>query len=152
MSDVLTDQDIDTFLVEHKLGVLATVNAEGNPDAVPIYFLRDPDYKMYFITPSETQKVTNIAAHPRVSLTVVDEADRSFVEIIGDAHEDADKITTIVDQMAERVNAQSEKVVDTLPLLRYEGQKKTVIRIDPISIRMRKYMDDTMLSHDLSVV
>jgi len=75
------------FLHTHPLGVLATVDEDGNPHASPIYFSVDGDMNISFTTKLETQKSKNIARNKMVMLVAYDSENQAAVQAKGPAVE-----------------------------------------------------------------
>ena len=63
----LDDARIQTFLATKDVVVLATVQADGSPLAMAMWFLHDPA-ALIMISVAETQKVRNLRRDPRVSV------------------------------------------------------------------------------------
>lgn len=73
------------FLTQHPVGVLSTTSSTGEPWGSTIVFACDEDFTFYFMTRSNTQKYKNIAANPKVALTVTDQAAQTTVQAAGTA-------------------------------------------------------------------
>ena len=69
----ITDEQLRQFTEEPLLGILATVNPDGSPQATPVWYSYDG---RHFNTTAfaDRIKVRNIRSNPRVSLVVVDTA------------------------------------------------------------------------------
>lgn len=76
----LEDSRIQNFLATKDVVVLATVQADGAPLAMPMWFLHTPA-SLTMISVADTQKVRNVRRDPRVS--VVAEAVASGGEVRG---------------------------------------------------------------------
>jgi len=63
----LDDTRIQKFLTTKEVAVLATVQADGAPLAMPMWFLHGPD-TLTMISVADTQKVRNLRRDPRVSV------------------------------------------------------------------------------------
>jgi PPOX class probable F420-dependent enzyme len=63
----LDDTRIQRFLATREVAVLATVQADGAPLAMPMWFLHAPD-TLTMISVTDTQKVRNLRRDPRVSV------------------------------------------------------------------------------------
>jgi PPOX class probable F420-dependent enzyme len=63
----LDDARIQKFLATKEVAVLATVQADGAPLAMPMWFLHGPD-TLTMISVADTQKVRNLRRDPRVSV------------------------------------------------------------------------------------
>ena len=61
----LADGRIQTFLAGRQVMVLATVQPDGAPLAMPMWFIHDPA-SLTMITVADTQKVRNLRRDPRV--------------------------------------------------------------------------------------
>ena len=67
MTERLGDAAIQRFLATKEVVVLATVQADGSPIAMPVWFLHSPD-ALTLISEADTQKVRNLRRDPRVSV------------------------------------------------------------------------------------
>jgi PPOX class probable F420-dependent enzyme len=76
----LDDTSVQSFLATKEVAVLATLQADGSPLAMPMWFLHGPA-ALTMISVAETQKVRNLRRDPRVS--VVAEAVTGSGEIRG---------------------------------------------------------------------
>ena len=63
----LDDTRIQRFLATREVAVLATVQADGAPLAMPMWFLHAPD-TLTMISVADAQKVRNLRRDPRVSV------------------------------------------------------------------------------------
>ena len=63
----LDDTRIQKFLATREVAILATVQADGAPLAMPMWFLHAPD-TLTMISVADTQKVRNLRRDPRVSV------------------------------------------------------------------------------------
>src|SRR4029453_14179324 len=61
----LAEGRIPAFLAARQVVVLATVQPDGAPLAMPMWFLHDPT-SLIMITVADTQKVRNLQRDPRV--------------------------------------------------------------------------------------
>jgi len=64
---ILDDPRVQRFLTTKEVAVLATVQADGAPLAMPMWFLHDPA-ALTMISVEGTQKVRNLRRDPRVSV------------------------------------------------------------------------------------
>ena len=82
----MTKEEILNFISEGtRTGKLATVNEDGRPHVVPVWFLIDGE-KLIFCTGLNSVKYSNMARDPRVCISVDEEKDLySFVKIDGRA-------------------------------------------------------------------
>jgi PPOX class F420-dependent enzyme/OxyR family protein len=97
MSDPVFDPEHAKYLAEQRHGVLATIAADGSPQAKPVGFRYDPALGTIDISGFEMErsaKFRNVAVNPRVAFTVEDVPDPDagaagvrFVEIRGTAEQ-----------------------------------------------------------------
>ena len=76
----LAEPAIQQFLRDKDVVILATLQKNGAPLAMPMWFLADPTY-LYMISVANTQKVRNLRRDPRVC--VVAESGTRGAEIRG---------------------------------------------------------------------
>jgi len=65
----LDQTDIQTFLASRYIAVLATVQPDGSPLAMPMWFLPDPSV-ITMLSVDNLQKVKNLRRDPRACVTV----------------------------------------------------------------------------------
>jgi general stress protein 26 len=80
-------EKITKFLQLHRVGVLATVDANGDPHGSTIYVNVDDNLSITFTTKRETQKFKNIAGHNKIMIVTCDAAAQAAVQISGKAVE-----------------------------------------------------------------
>jgi PPOX class probable F420-dependent enzyme len=83
---------------------LATVAPDGSPHSVPVWMLRDGD-RLAFFTQTTSRKAGHLRADPRVSISVVDEADPyRNVHVRGRVVEtvEGDEALAIIDQISQK--------------------------------------------------
>jgi general stress protein 26 len=83
-------EKIISFLNLHPVGVLACVDANGDPHASTIYFGVNNDLSINFTTKRDTMKYKNLALHNKVMLVVFDAARQAAVQVSGLAKEETD--------------------------------------------------------------
>lgn len=143
MEKLLDQEYIQAFLASHRLAILSTVNKEGFPDAAPVFFFADSNFDFFFVTPVGTQKNINLLFQNEAVLTITDEEKRETVSVRGKTSEQKDELTRILAQLAKKLNGE-EHVLLTLPLLKYPHQEKTVIRVKPDQVTMKRYTNSDM--------
>ena len=65
----LTQTEIDAFLAEPNIAVVATAGPSGKPHAMPIWYLWR-DGKILFHTGDDSKKMRNLRANDRISIVV----------------------------------------------------------------------------------
>jgi PPOX class probable F420-dependent enzyme len=83
----MSKDELSTFLKQGTFTAkLATVNEDGSPHVVPLWFILDSESNIIFGTETRSIKGKNILRDPRVSICVDDqEYPYSFVTIFGQA-------------------------------------------------------------------
>ena len=143
MPEKLTYESLVQFLADTKLAVLSTVTENGLPHAASIYFVFDENNDFHFVTPEKTRKSLSIDANNEVALTITDEESNQTVQVKGRAQKDTSLNANVVTLLAEKLNKE-ERVVKTLPLLKFKDQKKISVTIKPYEILMRRYTNEGM--------
>lgn len=85
----------------------------------------------------------NIKNQPEVVLTVTNESKKETFQLRGKAKEEKKLLSDILLHLTEKLN-NDKNFTSTLPALNYKNQDKTVIKIKPYQIRMRKYNDNEL--------
>ena len=128
----IAPQQLEEFTGRRLLAVLSTTNADGSPQATPVWYLYDG---AYFKTTSHAGrvKVRNIRRDPRVTLVVVDTSGygkhlivRGAAEIIEEAGEE------FTHTMARRYKGEAEGSASAEDLIGYArriGQPRVIIKI-----------------------
>lgn len=131
---------IRDMLMKHSLAVLSTVTPENLPDAAPIYYIANFKHEIYFVTSAQTQKVHNIHHQKNVIMTIVDDSLTETLRVQGVAEEHADMLDDILQQLAQKLHY-GASFLQSLPALKYKDQKKTVFKITPSQIRLRRFTE-----------
>lgn len=101
----MTPEQMDTFFERTRQAVLLTLNPDGSPDGVPVWFDWDGTSVRIF-SGTGAEKIRRIAADPRVAVLVTNEVDESpaWVRFEGRAQIDleADAKALAVDVLAPR--------------------------------------------------
>jgi general stress protein 26 len=85
-----SSQRIYGFLQTHPIGVLATVDPNGNPHATVIYFAINDKFEIGFVTKVETKKHDNIKRNNHVQLVSYEASSQATVQITGMAEDISD--------------------------------------------------------------
>ena len=76
----MTDDEMESFLAEARTLQVASINADGTPHLVPMWFARHGDH-LAFWTYGKSQKIVNLRRDPRI--TVMAEAGKQYEELRG---------------------------------------------------------------------
>lgn len=70
MDAKLTREEVLAFLNRHRLAVIATVNADGTPEAALVNIAVSPQLEIVFETTNATRKYANLSRDPAAALVV----------------------------------------------------------------------------------
>jgi PPOX class probable F420-dependent enzyme len=118
------DDATRTLLDDRNFATVATLNPDGSPQTSVVWIMREGDTVLFSSTASR-QKTRNVAADPRVSLTVFDAANpyRS-VEIRGTAE-------LVEDPAKELPERLSQKYLGESPPAEPDEVVRLIVRITP---------------------
>lgn len=135
MAIELTPEERWELLDRQMVMRLSTVDPDGRPHVVPIWFYADRELNaVYFSTPEDTRKVRDIEATPKASLTV-DEGEYYFelraVVLEGDVArvEDDEERDYVEQQWCQKYFGQDARP-EYMALL-YRGRPWDWFRVDP---------------------
>ena len=110
----MTTEQRDAFLRETRIAKLATLNADGSPNIVPVWFEWDGEVARVF-TSKGSPKVNRIEADPRVALSVEEPvgAAEAWVTIEGSCTLTTEGTPELIARLARRYYApeQAEKSI-----------------------------------------
>jgi len=132
----MTDAEVAEFLAERRKLHVATLNRDGSPHLVPMYFLL-VDGEVAFWTYTRSQKVANLRRDPRVTVMAEDgEAyfDLRGVQIAGRARLEADP--ALVAGFGERLYERSFGGLDEAgrAYVARAATKRTLVRVEPVRV------------------
>ena len=132
-------QRIYDFLKENPVAVMSSIDPNGNPHGVVIYYNINKRFEITFVTKAETRKYDNLKHHSHVMLTVFDQQTQSTVQIVGKAIEITDSYE--VNIAANNMVQASMKTTEAgmAPLLKLEAGPYVAFKIEPVQIRMAVY-------------
>ena len=141
MSHTQSDKQkrIRTFLEQNPIGVLSTVNPDGNPHGAVVYFVLGEDFSASFLTRSGTRKSDNIKHQDRVTLTVFEPESQTTAQIIGRAKAiiDNDKVNAVASDVLRISLKTSEAGIP--PISKLEAGSYNAFTIEPVQINMAVY-------------
>lgn len=70
MSESDTRRAIQAFLEAQSTLSLATVNAGGQPEAAPLFYVSDEALKLYWLSSEKSRHSVNLLARPRAAATI----------------------------------------------------------------------------------
>lgn len=127
------------FLTDNPVGVLATVDPNGYPHAVVIYFTVDKQFNLAFLTKTGTKKYDSLVRNDKIMLVVYEPISQSVAQVTGNAHEIKDNYE--VNQVAQRIFEASLKTSEAgvPPINKLHAGTYTAFAITPVQVRMAVY-------------
>lgn len=144
----LTDRQrrIHAFLRDHPVGVLSSVDPNGNPHGAVVYFTIDEHFVIRILTKKGTRKHDNVLHHNHVMLTVFDATTQTTAQTTGLAFERLDPMTVAALTRHIRSLARQHGGA-TLPIEQLQAGELTTILVEPVQIRMAVYAPPSIGSH-----
>lgn len=141
-------EHILNFLKNHKIGVLATVDPNGDPNAAAIYFTVDDSLNISFLTKTGTKKHDNLVRHAHAMLVIYEASSQTTVQIKGIASEITGNKETqqIFADILKVSMGTSEGGVP--PISKLRAGEYVAYRIDPKEIRMAVYIRPDLGDYD----
>lgn len=125
------------FLEAAEYAVVATSNAEGDPEAATVTYITDDDWNLYFFTRRNTRKIKNIRVNKQVAVMIGFGPESVGVQIQGTA--------TILDEKVAEA-WMGEFLVKRSgfysTFLRLEGYDFVGVRVTPTTIRWLNIDED----------
>lgn len=79
-------EEIKSFLSSNSVATIATVTDDKDyPYVLPVFYVVDDNFKLYFISPEESRKVKNILANPHMSVSITDTSKLISLQLHGTA-------------------------------------------------------------------
>lgn len=135
----VTNDGALTFLKEHDLAVLSSVDRSGNVQGAVVYYLIDQNDFIYILTKSGTGKSRNIFAHHQVALTVHEAGTLQTVQVQGIATIEADQAIKdrVVSQIVKPRPYRGENLLP--PVTKLHKGSFMVIKIHPTFMGFHDY-------------
>jgi general stress protein 26 len=128
-----------SLLSEQGLGVLSTIGRDGIVHGAVIHCLLKDDSSIYFMTKSQTQKIHDTLANPRVALTVYDHEKMQTAQIQGIAQIEADQTIKnyVFSHLSKARQYGSSKHLPPVTQLKQGGF--IIIKITPTTVKYSNY-------------
>lgn len=137
---MVSKQEVLEFLVQNKLGTLATVTKSGKPHADSIYYTVDDTFEISFLTETGTLKYKNIQYQNDVFFVVTNIEKKITAHIKGTASlvTDKDSLKIMMKRLAIMLNG-GESFDAVLPILKRDDGNLVVVKISPEEVRFSDY-------------
>lgn len=132
------------FIEGHEIAVLSTLSHSGQVEGATVYYRFSQDY-FYILSKSESSKVHNMLAHPRVALTIFDAEVIKTVQLQGEAHIEPDLHTKRVmfDSLVRPRSYDGDQLMP--PVTQLPAGGFILFKIKPTNIQYTNYKDTTRL-------
>lgn len=129
------------FLRAHPVGVLSSVDPNGNPHGVVIYFTVDTSLTLRFLTRTATRKYDNLVHHDHAMLTVFDPLTQTTAQVTGVATEV--RANDEINEVAAAIFGASLHTSrgGLPPIVKLEAGEYTTFALHPVQIRMAIYAE-----------
>ncbi len=127
------------FLKTHKVGVLATVDPDGDPHAAAIYYTIGSDLTISFLTKVHTKKADNLEHNNHAMLVVYEAETQTTVQVTGEVSKvsDSSELNDIFTQIIYASLDASQTAVP--PISKLDLGEYVAYHIKPIQIRMASF-------------
>lgn len=78
--------------IDQPLGVISTINEQGNPQSASVYYVSGENLNIFFVTRSQSRKYKNIQKNSHVAFTITREHPPTTIQLEGTVAEVIDAI------------------------------------------------------------
>jgi PPOX class probable F420-dependent enzyme len=134
----LTPEEQREYLRDSHTIILSTLDRQGYPHSVAMWYVADPDGTVLMTTFAKSQKVVNIRRDPRCSLLV--ETGRTYPELKGvlirgrgTIERDTEKVLDLLERVQEKYSGGPPQR-GLRDAMRKQASKRVILRISPEKI------------------
>lgn len=135
-----SEKRIRDFLNMHPIGVLATVDPDGNPQATVIYFSIQDDDTILFTTKRRTKKNDDLHINDHIVLVVYESPTQTSVQVTGKAKLISDKALAQKSFLHMMQSAKLSSFAGTPPLSKLLAGNYVAYQITVSQMRMAMFM------------
>jgi general stress protein 26 len=136
-----------TFLKDHKVGVLATVDPNGEPHAAAIYYFINEDFTISFVTKAGTKKADNLQHNNHAVLVVYEAGSQTTVQVTGEVTEITD-LLQVNEIFTQAIYASIETAKSSVPpLAKIKEGDYVGFRLAPKQVRMAAFSHTQSSEH-----
>jgi general stress protein 26 len=137
--DASFSQDAKIFLASHDIGVVSTIDQQGNVHGAAVYYAVGTDNEIFFVTKSQTHKARDILQYHQVALTIFDQQTMRTLQISGNASVEHDKkLSEEITHRILRPHLAGEHVT-VPPILHMSAGDYEVVCIKPVDYKYHDY-------------
>jgi PPOX class probable F420-dependent enzyme len=137
----MTDSELREFLAKSQTIIITSINADGTPHPMPMWYGVEPDGSIVMTTFTKSQKIVNLMRDPRVALLVEDGTvygELRGVVIYGEADliRDTEQVVEILTRVSTKTmdNPDDATRDNIRKAVRGTAVKRTGIRVHPDKI------------------
>jgi nitroimidazol reductase NimA-like FMN-containing flavoprotein (pyridoxamine 5'-phosphate oxidase superfamily) len=91
--------EVQNFLTSNNIATLATLSDKNDyPYVLPVFYIIDKNFHLYFASRKDTRKIQNILFHPHIGISITDSLNLISLQLHGTA-----KITKSTPEMVEKI-------------------------------------------------
>lgn len=130
------------FLKNHRVGVLATADPNGDPYAAAIYYALGDNFTIMFLTKTGTKKADNLEHNNHAMLVVYDAETQTTVQVMGSVAKitDADATNKVVSQIVYASVEASH--TDIPPIFKLDEGDYVAYQLTPTQVRMAVFSQE----------
>lgn len=137
VKSVELDKTAQAFLESHHVGVLSTIEKNGQLHGAAIFYQALPKGELVMLTKASASKARNVVDHPLVALTVFDPETMQTIQLQGQIEVETDKQKKKA-AFASIIENHKHGRSDLLPIFKLPGDDFLVLKI---AITSAKYSD-----------
>ncbi len=131
--------EVQAFVSLHNLATIATISSENDyPYVLPIYFVTDDSFKIYFASHRDGRKLRNIISHPHIGMSITSPDNLKSLQLQGTATV-AEQSPAIVEKIIEVANEKSEHSMP--PIMKIERGAMLVVTFTIHWYRLANYTE-----------
>lgn len=135
---IFKEDSVSDFIKSHYIAVMATVDENAQPSSSTIYYVLSKKDEIWFLTKSDTTKYKNLQVNGKASMTVLDQAKPSAVNLTGyvvevEENSEKDEILQSITKLAD------EKLHDFAPIIKLHKGSFRAMKFVPQQAIMSDY-------------
>lgn len=135
-----SNKRIYDFLKKNQVGVLATVDLNGNPHAATIYFSVDNEFNTTFITKNRTKKHDNLKHNNHAMIVVYEPVTQTTIQIIGVAETIDNKVEAGIVFIDTLKTSRATSNGGIPPISKLHAGEYVAYKLKPVQIRMAMFI------------
>lgn len=134
----ISHPEVKSFLEQNSLATIAIYGEDGYPHVLPVVYVVDENYNLYFTSQKESHKTELILANPNVGLSITDTNSITTIQLKGKAIV-GDQNPAIIAKLVAAANAKSEDSFP--PFIKIKNGPLEFIKIELVWYRLADYSE-----------